>query len=267
MILEHQNGLLLWRKSLLGERSWRDDLSYKLLFNPSGKSIYQFKEHTMELSTGESLLLNPHVIHKQLFHTAEKWIVELSPALLTDIAKEIGITAQDPFFTKIVFKHPLIHQWVETTRMYLQMQTTETEQRFWMENSLIQLALLLLRLVPGAHAENWNIEGYDPSIYVVLDALKQSYEQDWTLDDMVALTSLGKYQFSHYFKKETGLTPYSWLQILRVVRSQKLLQQSDVSILTIALEVGFKNAASYHTVFRRLYGQTPGTFRKRLLHA
>ncbi|WP_176470287.1 helix-turn-helix transcriptional regulator [Terribacillus saccharophilus] len=142
------------------------------------------------------------------------------------------------------------------------MAATEKERALWLENSWIQLAMVLLRLVPGSHSNKWDIKGYEPTVHVVLDALKQSYQQDWTLDNMVQLKQLGKYQFSHLFKKETGLSPYSWLQIYRVIQSQKLLRQTDDSILSIAMQVGFKNVSSYHAVFRRIYGQTPGFFRK-----
>lgn len=264
MIEEHTNGLLLNRTTMLGERKWRDDDTYKLIFSPSGHASYRFQKHNMELSDGEAMLLNPHEIHKQLRHTSEKWIVELKPAFVTEVAQELSGNTIDPMFALVACKHPLLQQWFSTTHLYWRMAAEEKEKALWLENSWIQLTMVLLRLVPGSHSNKWDIKGYEPTVHVVLDALKQSYQQDWTLDEMVQLTQLGKYQFSHLFKKETGLSPYSWLQIYRVIQSQVLLRQTDDSILSIAMQVGFKNVASYHAVFRRIYGQTPGFFRKNI---
>lgn len=262
MIEEHANGLLLNRTTMLGERNWRDDDTYKLIFSTSGHAVYQFQGHNIELSDGEAMLLNPHEIHKQIRHTSEKWIVELQPVFITEVAQELSGSRVDPMFALVACKHPLLHQWFSTTRLYLGMAATEKESALWLENSWIQLAMVLLRLVPGTHSDKWDMKGYEPTVHIVLDALKQSYQQDWTLDKMVQLTQLGKYQFSHLFKKETGLSPYSWLQIYRVIQSQKLLRHTDASILSVAMQVGFKNVSSYHAVFRRIYGQTPGLFRK-----
>ncbi|MFS0562834.1 AraC family transcriptional regulator [Terribacillus sp. 179-K 1B1 HS] len=263
MIEEHANGLLLNRTTMLGERNWRDDDTYKLVFSPKGHAIYQFPQQQLELSEGEAILLNPHDLHKQLHHSAEKWIVELRPGFVTELAQEIGKYKVDPMFALVTCKHSIIHQWFSTTSLYWSM-ATESEQAVWLENSLIQLALIIFRLVPGSYSDNWDISGYEPSVHIVQDALKQSFDHDWTLDEMVQLTQLGKFQFSHLFKQETGLSPYSWLQVYRVIKSQELLCRTDNSILSIAMQVGFKNVSSYHAIFRRIYGQTPGLFRKRI---
>ncbi|WP_368996565.1 helix-turn-helix domain-containing protein [Caldifermentibacillus hisashii] len=50
--------------------------------------------------------------------------------------------------------------------------------------------------------------------------------------------------------------------IISFVKSQHSLINTDESILSIALEHGFKNISSYNRLFMKMYRKTPTEFRK-----
>nr|WP_245347912.1 helix-turn-helix transcriptional regulator [Oceanobacillus polygoni] len=79
---------------------------------------------------------------------------------------------------------------------------------------------------------------------------------------MAKVSRLSKFQFAHYFKDITGISPYSWLQTYRVVRSQEMLKKTNKTVLKIAMDCGFSSVTVYNQLFKRLYGITPGTFRE-----
>ncbi|AXI11091.1 helix-turn-helix domain-containing protein [Oceanobacillus sp. 143] len=124
---------------------------------------------------------------------------------------------------------------------------------------------MLLKSAVGSHTQDINLKYYktiSPQIYKTILALKEGYQYSWTLDEMAEISSLGKYQFAHYFKDIIGISPYSWLQTYRVIRSQEMLKKTNKTILEIAMDSGFSSVTVYNQLFRRLYGMTPGTFRE-----
>lgn len=263
MILDHQNGLLLMRNDHLGERSWRSDECYKLIFSPSGRGIFQTKRDDLAIDSGEFLIVNPYEEHKQLQITKEKFLVELNQNFLKSVADQLNIPIKDPEFALLSYKHPQITKWVIFMREFMTFNddaSVEMKQLF-IENSLTQLAILMFQYGPGLHLQELPTFQANDELQKVIDALKDSYDCDWTLDEMAALSGLNKYQFAHLFKKTTGLSPYSWLQMYRLMKSHYLLTQTTTTILDIALRVGFKNVGSYNNLFRRVYGKTPTTFR------
>ncbi|WP_177167264.1 helix-turn-helix transcriptional regulator [Salinibacillus kushneri] len=264
MIVEHQNGLLLMRNDHLGERNWRSDDSYKFIFSGYGKSVFQSRNQgDITLDTNHFLILNPKIEHKQLHVTDEKFLVEVNYSLLKEMADQLGMVPIDPEFAFVASKNQQLSSWVSFMKTYFnhRVDTSLNTQELFLDNSMIQLALLMLQYGTGTHQQVL------PSIHLpsvledVVDALKQSYDMEWTLDDMAILAGVNKYQFAHLFKKETGLSPYSWLQIYRLLKTQEWLRYTDDSILSIALKVGFRNISSYNQLFKRVYGKTPSEFR------
>ena len=54
------------------------------------------------------------------------------------------------------------------------------------------------------------------------------------------------------------------VQMARVRLAQRLLTARDAKLGAVALEAGFATQAHFNAVFRRLTGETPGAWRKRV---
>jgi AraC family transcriptional regulator len=74
-------------------------------------------------------------------------------------------------------------------------------------------------------------------------------------------TDLSPYHFTRLFKKAVGQTPHQYVLARRIERAKQLLSDRAVSMVDVALEVGFPNQSYFGTVFRRLTGMTPRQFR------
>jgi AraC-like DNA-binding protein len=82
-----------------------------------------------------------------------------------------------------------------------------------------------------------------------------------TLADMAAVAGLSRMHFASQFRMATGLRPHQFLLRRRVQRAEGLLQNTTMSIVEIALTVGFQTQAHLTTVFKRFMGCTPGRWR------
>ncbi|WP_112181138.1 helix-turn-helix domain-containing protein [Paraliobacillus zengyii] len=263
MILNNNNGLLLMRHDHLHERDWRNDDCYKLIFSPYGQAEYQLSQGDISIGQNEFFIFNPNIDHKQLKATKEKFLVEIQPSLLQETAQQLGFNMVEPEFSLLSYRHAQIHQWTLFIRDFLiiNKDSNPMSNQLFLENSLAQVSILMLQYGSGSHQNQFPKIISQQNINDVLDALKDSYQEDWTLDQMSVVAKMSKYQFAHFFKEEIGISPYSWLQLYRLFKSQQALISTNQTILTIALANGFSNVSSYNQLFKKVYNKTPTEFR------
>jgi AraC-like DNA-binding protein len=83
-----------------------------------------------------------------------------------------------------------------------------------------------------------------------------------SLADLAAATGLTRMHFAAQFRAATGLRPHEYLLRRRIERSQELLLRRDVSVVDVALSVGFQTQSHFTTVFKRFVGQPPLAWRQ-----
>jgi AraC family transcriptional regulator len=98
----------------------------------------------------------------------------------------------------------------------------------------------------------------------VTSYMRDRLEQEIGLDELAALVSLSRCHFCTAFRMATGQTPYEWLTHERIARAKALLADPTLRIIDIALAVGYATPSAFAAVFRKLMGQTPREFRRRL---
>ncbi|MCM3734866.1 AraC family transcriptional regulator [Bacillus cytotoxicus] len=267
ILIERSTGVLLSTNNKKSESIWRYDNCYKMIFSINGTMNYQMKRNDFTLSKEQFMILNPYEEHKQLAVENQKFLIELDPLFLNDIANSINSYNYDIQFANSIQKNPQITQWVLFVSEYLRNENIDNSLEVFLDHSLAQLAILLIKNTVGIHTQTLNVNSFNatsPLIYKTMKAMMENYQHQWTLDEMSIISHLSKYQFAHLFKEITGMSPYSWLQLYRIIRSQEDLKNTNKNILEIALDCGFSSVSVYNQLFKRLYGETPGSFRKKL---
>lgn len=82
-------------------------------------------------------------------------------------------------------------------------------------------------------------------------------------EHVAAYTGLGRYQLNEHFKRHVGDSLSKHMLRVRIDRAREMLVETDDKIHAMAMELGFKSAAYFTTVFQSATGLTPGEFRKR----
>lgn len=90
------------------------------------------------------------------------------------------------------------------------------------------------------------------------------YSENLNLDLLTELSYLQKSYFLHSFKKQFGIAPMKYLNLVRMEHAKLLLLSSDRSISEIALEVGFSNPTYFSEMFLKSEGESPSHYRKRV---
>ena len=96
----------------------------------------------------------------------------------------------------------------------------------------------------------------------VVDYIDANLGEPITLADLAAATLLSPMHFAAQFRVSTGVRPHEYLLRRRIERARELLLQPDLSIVDIALTVGFQTQSHFTTVFKRFVGDTPHQWRR-----
>ncbi len=85
---------------------------------------------------------------------------------------------------------------------------------------------------------------------------------DLRLDTLAQRAGLSPYQLHRLFVAGLQETPRATVTRLRLARCAFRMAIEDASLLTIALDAGFKSQETFIRAFQRQYGRTPGAYRK-----
>lgn len=95
-----------------------------------------------------------------------------------------------------------------------------------------------------------------------IDYMKSNYNTDIRLEDLAIKSFISKNYFSRLFKEVTGTNFSDYIQHLRIDEACSLLKSTDMKVIDIALQVGFRDLKFFYEVFKKITGQTPGDYRK-----
>lgn len=95
--------------------------------------------------------------------------------------------------------------------------------------------------------------------------VNENYKRPLSLDELSATFGMNKFTLLRVFSKYKGITPYKYLQTVRVNEAKKRLEQGERPI-DVALETGFVDQSHLHKSFIDFIGFTPGQY-KAINHA
>lgn len=79
--------------------------------------------------------------------------------------------------------------------------------------------------------------------------------------ELADLTKRDTRSFTRAFREATGIAPFEYVTRCRMERAKQLLQ-SDQSVLSVALDVGYSNPAKFAAAFKKIVGANPSIWRK-----
>lgn len=107
--------------------------------------------------------------------------------------------------------------------------------------------------------------GLSPKVLLrAIERLRSDSDADVSLSALASEAGLSRFHFCRAFKDSTGLSPHAWLRQHRLEQAMSMLRDTDDSIVSIAVALGYSSQTAFAAAFRKLTGETPSDWRRRM---
>ena len=232
---------------------------YVVGFIERGRRNLKVRGNCHLTAPGDLLLFNPGENHAcEAYHDQplDYRCINIMPDVMAAAAREISGSENPVVFSQaVVFHCELIGELRELHSMILRGERgVQKEERFYF--LLEQLLRDYAQAVDREPAAEPRAE-----VRAVCDYLDAHASEQVSLDTLGELAGLSKYHLLRAFTKETGITPYRYLETIRIDRTKALLREG-VSPAEAALSAGFSDQSHFTNAFKRFIGLTPGQYRR-----
>lgn len=219
------------------QRSHLKDLRNKITFVPSGCAVEGWSLINNKSASFTAVYLEPPAVDQ-----SEYKLSQLPPQLLFEdstirtTVEKIRAVVEDPSFGDALYCETL---------------------------SLMLIMELYRRQNSGNAGFAPQRGGLTPrQIRVVTDFMESNLACEISLTDFANLLELSRFHVVRAFKQSTGWTPYQYLLRRRVMRAKEMLGETELPVREIAATTGFHGPTQLNRAFRKVFGTTPGQFRR-----
>ena len=103
----------------------------------------------------------------------------------------------------------------------------------------------------------------DSRIAKAIELVHRQPSKHWNLEDLSAEVGMSRTSFTVEFKKLVGNSPMEYLTEWRMSLAYSDLQNTQSSILQIALDYGYQSESAFSRAFKRTMGCSPSAMRKK----
>ena len=88
--------------------------------------------------------------------------------------------------------------------------------------------------------------------------------EEYDTATVAAAANLSQYHFIRLFKKQTGITPYSYYQNIKVNKLKDALGDRSLTVSEVFRTCGVEYSGSFAKIFRDIVGVTPSAYRNQI---
>lgn len=227
---------------------------YVVGFIESGQRYLSCKNKKYTIETGDLILFNPGDNHtcKQIDgSTLDYRCINIQQEVMSKAVFEITGKDYLPYFKENVLFHNDLVSTLRELHLMVMMEEKEFKKEELFLSIIEQLITEYADVFSTATPQKVNTE-----VKVVCDYLENNYMRNIKLDELSALIGINKYHLIRSFTKQKGISPYSYLETIRIGKAKKLLEQG-IAPIDVALQTGFTDQSHFTNFFKKLIGLTP----------
>lgn len=92
--------------------------------------------------------------------------------------------------------------------------------------------------------------------------MKENIEKDLTLEELASVSGFSVSHFSMTFRKETGHSPLTYFNLLKIRKACMLLDSTDMKMNQICHKIGISDPYYFSRMFSKVMGISPSAYRK-----
>lgn len=214
------------------------------------------KERAYTIGQGDILLFNPgdsHACTQSDGGTLDYRGLNISREVILALAEETTGRRKLPCFCENVVRDKRAERHLRALHELVMNGSDEL-------NKEEELLLLISRLMEKySHPLERNVPECRAEIERACAFMEEYYPRRIRLDEIALHAGLSKSTLLRAFARTKGMTPYGYLENVRVGKAKKLLEQG-ASPAQAALRTGFCDQSHFTNYFRRFMGLSPGSY-------
>lgn len=235
---------------------------YVIGFVEDGERVLSCKNQEYIIKKGNVLLFNPGDNHACIQNddgTLDYRGFNVTKEVMLDLAEEVTGKRELPGFSQNVIFDEEVTCYLSPLHELVMKGSCE----FGKEEGVLFLISLLIQEY-GQPSPNCIPECRD-EIERACTFMEQHFAERIYLDQICRHAGLSKSTLLRAFAKSKGVTPYSYLENIRISEAKKLLEQG-IPPMEAALQTGFSDQSHFTNYFSRFIGLAPGVYREIFLN-
>lgn len=226
---------------------------YVIGFIEKGNRHLSCRGYEYDMVAGDLLLLNPfdnHTCQSNDGKPLDYRCLNIDEKIMKMAVKDIiGADYLPAFKQPVVFQSELVVSLRQLHQLIM-----EKESEFYKE----ELFYLLLEQLIKEYTINEvdQAKQFNESILEVKRYLDTNYVNQISLLELSELVNMNKYTLIRNFTRVFGVTPYQYLETIRVNHAKRLLEQ-DNDLIDVAMRTGFSDQSHFTRFFKSMIGLTP----------
>ena len=230
---------------------------YVIGFIEDGERCLSCRNQEYTIAKGDIVLFNPgdnHACVQSDDGTLDYRGINITKEVMLDLAEEVTGKRELPCFSKTVIFDEEVTCYLHPLHELVMIGSCEFGKE---ENLLLLISLLIQRY--GQPFESCIPECRE-EIEKACDFMEQHFADRIYLDQICRYAGLSKSTLLRAFTKSKGVTPYSYLENIRIGKAKKLLEHG-VPPIEAAMQTGFSDQSHFTNYFNRFIGLAPGLYR------
>lgn len=230
---------------------------YVIGFVEEGSRILSCCNKKYTIKKGSILIFNPgdnHSCHQINSKTFNYSGFNIEKQIMLDIVEEITGKRELPYFAENVIYDNDLKDCLQQLHKLIMNEFKEFSKE---EYLYMMMTILLQKYMPDCDK---NIPECRAEIKIACDYMQLHFHERMSLKQICDVTLLSKSTLIRAFTMSKGVTPYQYLESLRMNEAKKLLEE-DISLSQIALQTGFSDQSHFTKFFSQYIGLTPGVYR------
>lgn len=231
---------------------------YVIGFIESGKRHLSCKNKEYIIGTGDLVLFNPmdnHTCEQIDDNTLDYRCINIKPEIMKKAVLEVTGKEYLPHFSQPVGFHS------EQISLLCELHKAVMEEQpdFKKEETFLFLIEQLIEEYTQPYSQVKTTD-VNAEIQAVCKYIDEHFPERITLDDLSVLAKMNKYSLLRSFTKIIGITPYRYLETVRISEAKKLLE-NGVEPIDVAMETGFVDQSHFSNYFKEFIGLTPKQYK------
>lgn len=223
----------------------------ELIYVIKGKLNCTLNNTTYEMTAGDFGLCLPYDVHSLVPNDdCEYWILVFSGDFVHSFSKEIAGKVGDGCIFHL--KKPV------ETYIKEQLINNSTPTKYTLKSCLYAICEEYLLSVPLIKKDRKKTE----ILTQITEYVSEKYTENISLYDLANTLCYDYNYMSRFFKNMFNMSFTNFVNLYRLEAALELLENSNASILDIALSSGFQSVRNFNDFFRKNLNATPTQYRK-----